>query len=82
MLATESARPKTSPAAIDQPSQVARARPSPVATAICSTAPGKAIRRTERRSRKEKWSPTPNISSMTPISASSLASAVSATKPG
>ena len=55
--------------------------PSSVATAIWTSAPGTAIPRTASRSRSEKWMPTPNISRMTPISASSAASR-SATKPG
>lgn len=49
---------------------------------ICTTAPGTAILRTASRSPSEKCRPTPNISSMTPISASWLAMAASATKPG
>lgn len=56
--------------------------PSAVATIICTTAPGTAIRRTASRSPKEKCRPTPNISSITPISANWLAMAMSATKPG
>ncbi len=42
--------------------------PSAVAIAICTTAPGMAIRFTASRSRSEKCRPTPNISSITPIS--------------
>ena len=58
-----------------RPRRRIRARmPSPVprivATAIWTAAPGTAIARTARRSRNEKWMPTPNISRMTPISAS------------
>ena len=45
--------------------------PSTVATAICTIAPGIAMARTESRSCKEKCRPTPNISRITPISASS-----------
>ena len=56
--------------------------PSSVATAICTAAPGSAIRRTDIRSSSEKWIPTPNISRMTPISASCWAREMSATKPG
>ena len=41
-----------------------------------------AMARTDSRSFSEKCRPTPNISRMTPISASSVASAWSATKPG
>jgi hypothetical protein len=53
-----------------------------VATPICTMAPGIAMAPTETRSRQEKCSPTANISRMMPISASSVASAASATKPG
>ena len=45
-------------------------------------APGTTMRATDTRSLSEKCSPTPNISRMTPISASSAASAASAVKPG
>jgi hypothetical protein len=40
------------------------------------------MRRTDIRSLTEKCSPTPNINSITPISASSPAIFTSATKPG
>ena len=82
VLATERARPKISPAPSDQP--ISRARPTPiaVATAIWPSAPGTAIVLTESRSFSEKCRPTPNISRMTPISANSVASFPSATKPG
>jgi hypothetical protein len=40
------------------------------------------MRRTDSRSCSEKCSPTPNISSITPISASSAAIFTSATNPG
>jgi Kef-type K+ transport system membrane component KefB len=53
-----------------------------VATVICTMAPGTAILRTASRSSREKCNPTPNISSITPISASWLAISASATKPG
>ena len=56
--------------------------PSSVATVICTTAPGTAMRRTASRSSSEKCSPTPNISSITPISESCEAMFTSATKPG
>ena len=74
VLATESAKPKTTPAPVGQPSINARPTPRSVATAICATAPGIAIARTDSRSLSEKCNPTPNISRMTPISASSFAS--------
>ena len=61
---------------------MASAQPSSVATAICAIAPGMAMARTDSRSFSEKCMPTPNISRMTPISASSGASDWSATKPG
>ena len=48
--------------------------PRTVAKAICTTAPGTAIARTDSKSFREKCRPTPNISRMTPISASSTAS--------
>lgn len=80
--ATESASPKTSPAPIDQPSIQARPAPSAVAKPIWTIAPGTAMARTDNRSFSEKCSPTPNISKMTPISASSLARPASATKQG
>ena len=47
--------------------------PSRVAISIWTTAPGIAIARTDSRSLSEKCMPTPNISRMTPISASSAA---------
>ena len=56
--------------------------PSSVAARICASAPGMAMARTESRSFREKCKPTPNISRMTPISASSVASCASPTKPG
>ncbi len=53
-----------------------------LASAIWITAPGIAMRATDARSFSEKCRPTPNISRMTPISASSPASGMSAVKPG
>ena len=44
-----------------QPMSGARPRPRPVAPAICTSAPGIAMARTDSRSLSEKWSPTPNI---------------------
>ena len=70
VLATDNANPNTMPADSGQPQSVASPAPSAVATAICTIAPGSAMRRTDSRSWNEKCSPTPNISSMTPISAS------------
>jgi hypothetical protein len=79
VLATESAKPNTRPAPRFQPQSAARLAPSAVATAICTIAPGRAMRRTESRSCSEKRRPTPNISSITPISASCAAISTSAT---
>ncbi|MNT40985.1 hypothetical protein D3C72_1773320 [compost metagenome] len=79
VLAVESARPKTSPAVMLQPSSWERPSPSRVARVICTMAPGMAICLTDSRSFREKCRPTPNISRMTPISASSGASLRSAT---
>ena len=70
VLATESARPNTRPAPRLQPQRSATPIPSAVATTICKTAPGTAIRLTARRSFSEKCNPTPNIKRITPISAS------------
>eukprot|EP00952_Eustigmatos_sp_NYUAD-ZCMA_P007016 29925-Eustigmatos_ZCMA.PRE.1 len=74
--------PSTTAGPSAQPHQLARAVPMSVATSICTTAPGTAILRTESRSSSEKCRPTPNISSITPISASWEAMSASATKPG
>ena len=82
VLATDSARPKTSDPPKLQPQPMATLAPSKVATPICSTAPGNAIFCTSSRSSSEKCRPTPNISSITPISASSFAIPASPTKPG
>ena len=82
MLATESDRPNTIPAPRLHPHHSAVAPPSAVATAICTMAPGTAMRRTDIRSAMEKCSPTPNIMSITPSSASWLVSSTSATNPG
>ncbi|GJE46971.1 hypothetical protein AEGHOMDF_6180 [Methylobacterium soli] len=82
VLATESARPKTRPAPRLQPQASARPPPMMVATPICTTAPGSAMLRTAIRSLIEKCRPTPNISRITPISASCPASPLLPTKPG
>ncbi len=82
VLAVERHRPNTRPVIHDQPMVQESPIPSSVATAICATAPGMAIDFTAIRSFSEKCSPTPNISRMTPSSASSGARFVSATKPG
>ena len=82
VLAHESDRPKISPLPQVQPQVQAMNMPSTVARPICTTAPGTAMRLTASRSPIEKCRPTPNISNMTPISASCEAMATSATKPG
>ncbi len=82
VLAHESDRPSTSDAPVSQPQLFASAVPSTVAMVICTIAPGTAMRFTDSRSPMEKCRPTPNMSSITPISASCEAMAVSATKPG
>jgi hypothetical protein len=82
VLATDSEMPKTIPAPMLQPHASAVTAPSAVATPICTTAPGMAMRRTASRSSSEKCSPTPNIISITPISASWPVSSTSATNPG
>jgi len=79
VLAVERARPNIRPATGSQPSREESPMPSRVATAIWAMAPGMAIRFTDIRSRKEKCSPTPNISRITPSSASSGTSFMSAT---
>jgi len=80
--AVASEKPKITPCSGGQPISVATPQPSTVATAIWPMAPGMAMAFTAIRSLSEKCRPTPNISSITPISASWLASAWSATKPG
>lgn len=80
--ATESDRPNRSPAPMLQPKASASPSPAAVTTRICPIAPGTATARTDMSSWAEKFSPTPNISRMTPISASSPATCGSATKPG
>ena len=63
----QAARRPASRAASARPDAEQRSR-----TAICTMAPGIAMARTDSRSFSEKCRPTPNISRMTPISASSL----------
>ena len=82
VLATDSAIPSTTPEASGQPKASPIPRPSSVATLLWTSAPGIARRPTVRRSSTWKCSPTPNISSTTPISASWLASGRSARSPG
>ncbi|MNV83248.1 hypothetical protein D3C71_1770360 [compost metagenome] len=68
VLAQDRDRPKTSPVPRLQSQIHATSMPSAVASAICTTAPGMAMRFTASRSPSEKCRPTPNISSITPIS--------------
>ncbi|TWG87000.1 hypothetical protein L602_001900000030 [Cupriavidus gilardii J11] len=82
VLAHDSDRPNTSPLPHDHPHHQATAMPSTVASVICTTAPGTAMRLTASRSLSEKCRPTPNISSITPISDNCEANCTSATKPG
>jgi hypothetical protein len=82
VLATESAMPSTSPEASGQPKASPIPSPSAVATLLCASAPGIAMPATSRRSDTWKCSPTPNMSSTTPTSASWLASWRSPVKPG
>ena len=82
VLATDSDSPRTSPPPIPQPSATPSIRPRIVAITIWMSAPGIAMPRTAARSRSEKWMPTPNISRMIPMSASSIAISTSALRPG
>ncbi len=66
--------PRTMASPVVQPMSTPSSVPRTLATRIGTSAPGNTMRRTATRSRREKWSPTPNISRMTPISASSRAS--------
>ncbi len=82
VLATDSDRPNTRPAPRLQPSMCAMPAPMAVAVMIWATAPGSAMARTDIRSLMEKCRPTPNISRITPISASWEARLLSPTNPG
>jgi len=82
VLATDSDSPKINPLPQSQPHHRAMNMPSTVANAICTTAPGIAMRFTASRSLSEKCRPTPNISNITPISDNWEAIFISATKPG
>ena len=64
------------------PKKCTATAPNTVAIAIWSTAPGSAIALTLMRSFTEKCRPTPNISSITPISDNWCARAGSAKTPG
>jgi len=82
VLATDRHSPKTMDAPRLQPQIEETPMPRSVAAAIWTMAPGTAIFLTAIRSSSEKCSPTPNINSITPISASCPARPTSATKPG
>ena len=82
MLAIEMARPRTSPPPRLHPSAEPSQIPNSPDTIVWTIAPGIAIERTASSSRIENWIPTPNISRMTPSSASSSAMSVSAMNPG
>ena len=82
VLATDSARPRIRPAPNDQPHSIDMPAPISVASTIWTTAPGIAMLRTASSAPSEKCSPTPNMSRITPISASWPAMPVSAVKPG
>ena len=80
--ATDSDSPNTTPASSPHPSSIDAAIPAATVREIVSNVIGTATPRTDIRSRGEKCSPTPNISRITPTSATSCASRSSATKPG
>ena len=82
VLATDRLRPITRPVPKLQPHSEHRPMPSRVASTIWPIAPGIAMPLTASRSEAEKCRPTPNISRMTPTSASCDESPASATKPG
>jgi hypothetical protein len=82
VLATASAMPKTMPAVWLHPSQRAAAQPATPATALCTIAPGTAMRQTPNSCCGWKCRPTPKSRRITPISAICDANCVSATKPG
>jgi len=82
VLATDRDKPNMTAAGRFQPQSRATPAPRSVATSICPMAPGTAMRHTETRSGMEKCSPTPNMSRITPISASCDASEMSPTNPG
>ena len=82
VLATDSEMPNTSAPAGVQPHHSASAAPIAVAHIICTTAPGTAILAHREQVLDRECRPTPNISSITPTSASWLARPTSATNPG
>ena len=71
VLATETAMPRIKPLCQLQPIATASPMQARVAAVLCASAPGIASERTASRSFKLKCRPTPNISRITPISASS-----------
>ena len=82
VLATDRHKPNSTDSGYVQPQAWPATVPISVATVICTSAPGTAMRRTCIRSPIEKCMPTPNISSITPISASCPARPTSPTNPG
>ena len=82
VLATETAMPRIKPLRQLQPIVTASPMQARVAAVLCASAPGIASERTASRSFKLKCRPTPNISRITPISASWDAIFASPTTPG
>ena len=82
VLAQAKQSPKIKLGASPHPQNQAIPAPTDVVTAICIKAPGTATRFTENNSLGEKCRPTPNISSMMPISDNCVAMSVSALNPG
>jgi len=75
--------PSTNEPLIGQPSRKCPTHaPSTTTRPLAASAPGTAMRRTFQRSWNEKPRPTPNISSITPTSASFAASSALPTNPG
>src|SRR3546814_142422 len=81
VLAHDNDSPKVNAAPKPQPHHQAMPTPRTVAMPICTTAPGTAMRLTASRASREKYSPTPNISNITPISDNWEAHATSETTP-
>ena len=82
VLAHESDSPNINPPAQPQPIHHASPMPSRVATLICTTAPGTAMRRTESRSPVEKCSPRQTSAASRQFRTTAEAMCTSATKPG
>ena len=82
VLATDSDSPNTTAAGHPHPKAAATPVPSAAAARIWTSAPGTATRRTAIKSSRWKWSPTPNMSRITPTSANWPAISRLATNPG